>query len=328
MNVLLTGGAGYIGSHVARALAAAGHRCVAYDNLSKGHRQAVDGRAGRRGRGRRAGPASGAAPASPIEAVIHLAAFIEAGESVAQPGKYFQNNTLGGLTLLEAMRECSVGKLVFSSTAAVYGRPSRLPIAGDRRPDADQPLRGEQAVRGVHAAGLRRGARAGVRVAAVLQRRRGRPRRRHRRGPRARDAPDPPRAPGGAGAGQARRRSSATTTTRPTARASATTSTWPTWPRRTCWRLGAIRAGEVRVYNLGNGEGFSVKQVIETCRQVTGKPIPAEVAPRRAGDPPRLVASSAKAAAELSWRPKFADLATIVEHAWAWHRNHPRGYAR
>jgi UDP-glucose 4-epimerase len=91
--------------------------------------------------------------------------------------------------------------------------------------------------------------------------------------------------------------------------------------------LGAIRPSQVRVYNLGNGEGFSVQQVIQTCRQVTGREIPTRLAPRRAGDPPRLVASSAKAAAELSWRPKFHDLATIVEHAWAWHRNHPRGYA-
>ncbi len=127
MNVLLTGGAGYIGSHVARALAAAGHRCVAYDSLAKGHRQAAGGELVV------ADVADGEALRAAlrkyaIEAVVHLAAFIEAGESVREPGKYFRNNTITGLTLLEAMRDCGVGKMVFSSTAAVYGRPKKLPI--------------------------------------------------------------------------------------------------------------------------------------------------------------------------------------------------------
>ncbi|MCK4601855.1 MAG: UDP-glucose 4-epimerase, partial [Phycisphaerae bacterium] len=139
MNVLLTGGAGYIGSHVVRSLAAAGHKCVVYDNLAKGHWQAVsenelvvadvaDGEALRV-----------ALREHKIKLVIHLAAFIEAGESVERPEKYFHNNTIIGMTLLDAMRDCGVGKMVFSSTAAVYGEPDRIPIAEDDRLDPINP---------------------------------------------------------------------------------------------------------------------------------------------------------------------------------------------
>ncbi len=324
MNVLLTGGAGYIGSHVARALAAAGHRCVAYDSLVTGHRQAIagelvvadvtDGQALRQALGKGA-----------IEAVIHLAAFIEAGESVQSPGKYFQNNALAGLTLLEAMRDRSVGKMVFSSTAAVYGQPSRLPIQesdalapvnpyGASKLCVEYMLRAYAQAHGTGCVSLRYFNVAGADPTGDIG-----------------EAHDPethliPRVLQVA-LGQRKA-------------AEIFGDDYDT-PDGTCIRdyihvtdlaaahvlaLGAIRTGQVRVYNLGNGEGWSVKQVIETCRQVTGEPIPANVAPRRAGDPPRLVASSAKAAAELGWRPQFPQLATIIEHAWSWHRNHPRGY--
>lgn len=325
MNVLLTGGAGYIGSHVARALGAAGHRCVAYDSLAKGHRQAVagdlvvadvaDGQALRQALGRYA-----------VEAVIHLAAFIEVAESVAQPGKYFQNNVLAGLTLLEAMRDCGVGKIVFSSTAAVYGRPSRLPIEetdalapvnpyGASKVCVEYMLHAYAEAHGIGCVSLRYFNVAGADPAGDIG---------EAHQPETHLIPRVLQVALGAAAA-----------------AEIFGDDYDT-PDGTCIRdyihvtdlaaahvlaLGAIHPGQVRVYNLGNGEGFSVKQVIDTCRQVTGLPIPTEVAPRRAGDPPRLVASSAKAAAELSWQPKFPDLATIVEHAWAWHRTHPRGYA-
>ncbi|MCJ7543778.1 MAG: UDP-glucose 4-epimerase GalE [Phycisphaerae bacterium] len=325
MNVLLTGGAGYIGSHVARVLAAAGHRCVAYDSLVKGHRQAVagelvvadvaDGQALRQALRRHA-----------IEVVIHLAAFIEAGESVAQPGKYFQNNVLGAWTLLEAMRDCGVSKIVFSSTAAVYGQPSRLPIEeadalapvnpyGASKVCVEYMLRAYAEAHGIGCVSLRYFNVAGADPAGDIG---------EAHEPETHLVPRVLQVALGAAAA-----------------VEIFGDDYDT-PDGTCIRdyihvtdlaaahvlaLGAIRASQVRVYNLGNGEGFSVKQVIQTCRQATGHPIPAKVAPRRAGDPLRLVASSAKAAAELSWRPKFPDLATIVEHAWAWHRNHPRGYA-
>ena len=325
MNVLLTGGAGYIGSHVARALAAAGHRCVSVDNLSKGHRQAVtgelivadiaDGKALHKALRKHA-----------IDAVIHLAAFIEAGESVREPGKYFRNNTVIGLTLLDAMRECGVGKMVFSSTAAVYGRPTRVPIEeadalvpinpyGASKLCVEYMLQAYAEAHGLGCASLRYFNVAGADPSGDIG-----------------EAHEPethliPRVLQVA-LGQAKA-------------AEVFGDDYDT-PDGTCIRdyihvsdlaaahvlaLGAIRPGEVKVYNLGNGEGFSVQQVIQTCRQVTGEPIPTVVQPRRAGDSPRLVASSAKAVAELGWRAKFPDLATLVKHAWAWHRSHPHGYA-
>ncbi len=128
MNILLTGGAGYIGSHLVRALAAAGHRCVVYDNLSNGHAQAVTGAELIVADVADGATLTGALRENEIGAVIHLAAFIEAGESVRKPEKYFRNNTVAALALLEAMRETGVGKLVFSSTAALYGTPKTVPI--------------------------------------------------------------------------------------------------------------------------------------------------------------------------------------------------------
>jgi UDP-glucose-4-epimerase GalE len=324
MNVLVTGGAGYIGSHVARVLAAAGHRCVSYDSLVTGHRQAVagelivadvaDGQALRK-----------ALRDHAIEAVIHLAAFIEAAESVQNPGKYFANNALATLTLLEAMRDCTVGKLVFSSTAAVYGQPRRLPIEetdavapinpyGASKLCAEYTLHAYAEMHRIGCVSLRYFNVAGADPAGDIG---------------EAHAPETHLVPRvlQVALGQAEH-------------AEIFGDDYDT-PDGTCIRdyihvtdlaaahvlaLGAIRPGQVRVYNLGNGEGFSVRQVIDTCCQVTGRAIPTRVAPRRAGDPPRLVASSAKAAKELSWQPKFAELATIVEHAWAWHRTHPRGY--
>lgn len=324
MNVLLTGGAGYIGSHVARALAAAGHRCVAYDSLIKGHRESLaceliqadvaDGRALR-----------AALRDKAIEAVIHLAAFIEAGESVTAPGKYFQNNTIVGLTLLEAMRETGVGKLVFSSTAAVYGRPARVPIEetdalapinpyGMSKLAVEYMLQAYAAAHGLGCVSLRYFNVAGADPAGDIG-----------------EAHDPethliPRV--------------LRVAMGKVPRAEVFGDDYDT-PDGTCIRdyihvcdlsaahvaaLRAIGTGQVKVYNLGNGEGFSVNEVIQTCRLVTDKAIPVAVSPRRSGDPPRLVASSAKAAAELGWQPQYVDLATIVQHAWAWHRSHPNGY--
>jgi UDP-glucose 4-epimerase len=325
MDVLLTGGAGYIGSHVLRALRRAGHRCTVLDSFVSGHRPAV-------------------ADAEIIDAdlgdlerikdffarrhfdlVIHLAAFIEAGESVQKPEKYFYNNTVNGLGLLEAMRAGSTRNLVFSSTAAVYGTPRRVPIEEGDRLEPINPYgasklcmeymlqayatayqMGVVALRYFNVAGADPSGQIGEDhhpethlIPLILQ------------------------VPMG------KRQS-----------IKVFGDDYDT-PDGTCIRdyihvcdladahvlaAGAIEPGQVKVFNLGNGEGFSVKQVIDTCRQVTGHAIPADLAPRRPGDPPRLVASSQKAISQLGWRPKFPDMREIVAHAWEWHRNHPSGY--
>lgn len=326
MNVLLTGGAGYIGSHVVRALQAAGHECVVYDNLCKGHAEAVQDCELVVADVADAGALANAFREHKIDAVIHLAAFIEAGESVETPDKYFHNNTRIGLTLLDAMRECGVGKLVFSSTAAVYGTPERVPI---EETDRLEPINPYGASKLCVEYMLRAYARAydlgfvSLRYFNV-----------------AGAHPD-------GGVGEAH-----TPETHliplilqvPLGRRANIKIFGDDYdtPDGTCIRdyihvcdladahvlaLGAIESGAVKVYNLGNGEGFSVREVIETCRLVTGKSIPAQNAPRRAGDPARLVAASQKAMTELGWQPKFPDLATIVEHAWGWHETHPDGYA-
>ena len=326
MNILLTGGAGYIGSHVVRALSAAGHRCVVFDSLVKGHAEAVgqaelvvgdvaDGAALRRVLGERG-----------IDAVIHLAAFIEAGESVEQPDKYFHNNTLIGLTLLDAMRDCGVGKLVFSSTAAVYGTPDRLPIEetaplapinpyGASKLCVEYMLDAYATAYGMAFVSLRYFNVAGADPSAEIG---------EDHDPETHLIPLILRVPLG-------RRE----------KIMIFGDDYDT-PDGTCIRdyihvcdlaaahvlaAAAAEEGTVKVYNLGNGEGFSVRQVIETCRTVTGHPILAEVGPRRSGDPPRLVASAERAVRELGWQRQFPQLETIVQHAWAWHQAHPRGYA-
>ena len=325
MNVLLTGGAGYIGSHVVRQLEAFGHSCVVYDNLCKGHRAAVEGTTLIEADVCDKAALIDAMHEHKIDAVIHLAAFIEAGESVAKPEKYFQNNTIIGLALLEAMRECGVKRLVFSSTAAVYGTPTRIPIEETDRLEPINPygasklcvelmLRGYAtaydmgfvALRYFNVAGAHPSGKIGENhlpethlIPLILQVALGKR--------------DSIKIFGG---------------------------DYDT-PDGTCVRdyihvcdlsdahvlaLDAIEPGKVKVYNLGNGKGFSVREVIDTCREVTSHAIPAEDSPRRFGDPSQLVASSAKAIAELKWAPKFPELKTIVEHAWNWHQSHPNGY--
>ncbi len=325
MNVLLTGGAGFIGSHVLRALAADGHTCVVYDNLCNGHAAGVgdhklivaDVTDGQKLRA--------AMRENSIDTVIHFAAFIEAGESVAKPGKYFRNNVLGTLEVLESMCECDVGRMVFSSTAAVYGMPDRIPIEEDDRPRpinpygasklcAEMMLGGFVQACGMGFVSLRYFNVAGADPAGDIG---------------EDHDPETHLIPLTLRAAMGKR-----------AKISILGDDYDT-PDGTCIRdyihvcdladahvlaAGAVENGNVKVYNLGNGDGFSVREVIETCREVTGHEIPAAVAPRRGGDAARLVASSQRAAAELGWRPKYPDLKTIVSHAWKWHSSHPDGY--
>jgi len=326
MNVLLTGGAGYIGSHVVRALQATGHRCVVYDNLAKGHAAAVAGC-----QLVQADVADGRAlvrtlKESRIDAVVHLAAFIEAGESVRRPDKYFGNNTMIGLTLLEAMRSANVRKMVFSSTAAVYGTPRRVPIEeadplnpinpyGASKLCVEYMLQAYGPAFGMGFVALRYFNVAGADPKGDIGED-------HR--------PETHLIPLTLQVAAGRKD-----------KIQIFGGDYDT-PDGTCIRdyihvcdlakahvlaLDAIEPGEAKFYNLGNGEGFSVKQVIDACRDVTGREIASEIAPRRAGDPPRLVASSRKAAEELAWRPERAGLEQIVADAWAWHRAHGDGYA-
>ena len=325
MNVLLTGGAGYIGSHVVRALAAAGHTPVVYDNLVNGHRAAVGQVAFVQGDVADKATLLGAMRDHAVEAVIHLAAFIEAGESVVKPDKYFRNNTIIGMTLLDAMRQAGVREMVFSSTAAVYGMLRRAPIEETDRLEPINPygasklcvelmLRGYAPAYGMGFVALRYFNVAGADPTGRIG---------EDHSPETHLIPLILQVPLGK---------------RPSIKVFG--QDYDT-PDGTCIRdyihvcdladahvlaLGAIEPGQVKAYNLGNGEGFSVKEVIDACRTVTGATIPAEQAERRPGDPPRLVASSAKAIAELGWRPKYPKLPTIISHAWAWHKANPGGY--
>lgn len=324
MNILLTGGAGYIGSHVVRAVRDAGHLPIVYDNLSKGHAESLDAdlivadvadvdalRVALR--------------ENNIDTVIHFAAFIEAGESVGEPGKYFRNNTMAGLTLLEAMRESDVKNLVFSSTAAVYGQPLVVPIEedsplapinpyGSSKLCVEYMLRAYAQAYGMGFVALRYFNVAGAHPFGDIGED-------HR--PETHLIPLILQVPLGK---------------RP--HITIFGNDYDT-PDGTCIRdyihvcdladahvlaAGTIEPGMVKVYNLGNGEGFSVKEVIETCRKVTGSDIPVVQGSRRPGDPARLVASSTRAISELGWKPTFPDLEQIVSHAWQWHKNHPDGY--
>ncbi|ARZ69691.1 UDP-glucose 4-epimerase [Streptomyces albireticuli] len=311
---LVTGGAGYVGSVVAAHLLAAGHSVTVLDDLSTGHRAAVpDGARFIEGRVQDAGRWLD----SSYDAVLHFAAFSQVGQSVADPEPYWRNNVGGTAELLAAMRDAGVRTLVFSSTAAVYGEPGTVPITEDAptRPTnpygatklaVDHMISGECAAHGLAAVSLRY-----FNVAGAY----GRHGERH--------APETHLIPlvlqvalGGRAA------------------ISVYGDDYPT-PDGTCVRdyihvadlaeahlraLSAARDGEHLVCNLGNGNGFSVHEVVEAARKVTGHPIPQLAAERRAGDPAVLVASAERAAETLGWRPARPDLAGIIADAWEFAR--------
>ncbi len=326
MNVLVVGGAGYIGSHAVRLLARSGHNAWVYDNLVFGHPQAVP--EGRLIEGDLHDRACLVAVlrAHEIDAVMHFAAFAFVGESVVDPAKYYQNNVVGSLSLLEAMREAGVLRIVFSSTTATYGEPEVMPITEDapQRPInpygfsklvveqalADYALAYEfsyAALRYFNAAGASPQGDMGEDhdpethlIPLVLQ----------------------------VALGQ---RSHITIFG----------DDYPT-PDGTCIRdyihvddlatahlaaLERLQPGVALKLNLGTGRGASVREVIEACRHVTGRAIPAEIGPRRLGDPPELVADASQAQRVLAWQPQYNDIESIVRTAWKWHAGHPHGYA-
>jgi UDP-glucose 4-epimerase len=333
VKILITGGAGYIGGTVAALLASRGHQAVIFDNLCHARRDMVPAgvefiegdladrplleeiftKAGREG--------------NPFNGVLHFAALIEAGESMSHPERYFRNNTASTLSLLEAMVAAGPRRLVFSSTAAVYGEPDQVPIPEDARLQptnaygeskllVEHMLRWMNQIHGLRYASLRYFNVAGA-----------------------------PEGPDGITRGEAHEPEShliplvldVALGRRASIRIYG--EDYPT-PDGTCIRdyihvsdladahllaLGKLETESRLLFNLGNGQGFSVRQVIESARRVTGHAIQAEVHPRRPGDPAVLVAGSEKAIRELGWKPRYTELDDVVRTAWVWHQ---KRYAR
>ncbi len=321
MNVLVTGGAGYIGSVCTEELLNAGHRVTVLDNLTEGHRSAVDGRAAfLRGDLSDTALLDETLRAAKAEVILHFAANALVGESMANPAKYFRNNVAYGLNLLDAAVNHGVRKFVFSSTCATYGPPDRVPMTEDLpqrpiNPYGESKLMFEKmlswyrqihglefvAFRYFNAAGASKQFGEHHRVETHL-------------------IPNVLKVP----LGQA-----------PHCEIFGTD--YPT-PDGTCIRdyihvidladahLRAMKPGSHGFYNLGNGEGFSVREVVKMCETVTGRTIKAVERPRRPGDPPRLVAAAGRAISDLGWKPKYRSLETIVGSAWDWHQRRPHGY--
>ena len=324
MKILVTGGAGYIGSVVNEELLNGGHEVVVFDNLVKGHSAAVDPRAKfvqadlmdndalRR-----------ALKENQIEAVIHMAAYSLVGESVEQPAKYYENNVVAGLKLIDAMRECGVLKLVFSSTAATYGEPEQQPIeetnpTSPTNPYGESKLAFERALHWYQNAYNLRYASLRYFNAAGASRQFG-----EQHDPETHLIPLVLQAANG---------------TRTDVQIFG-----DDYPTRdgTCVRdyihvIDLARAHILAldilnersaIYNLGcGGDGYTVKELMDTAQQVTGREITTRVVPRRAGDPAALIASSEKIKRELGWSPKFQDLKLIIQTAWDWLQAHPDGY--
>ena len=324
MKVLVTGGAGYIGSVVTEELLNDGHEALVYDSLYKGHRAAVDARAKFLHADLMNTEAlRGALKGNEVEAVIHMAADSLVGESVEAPAKYYRNNVVAGLSLLDAMRDSGIRKLVFSSTAATYGEPEKQPIEETDPTNPTNPY-GETKLAFERALGWYEQA-YGIRYASL-------------------------RYFNAAGASERFGESHATETHLIPLVLQAAAGVrrdvqiyGADYPTRdgTCVRdyihvvdlarahILALRILDERsaIYNLGcGGEGHSVQEVIDTAREVTGREITTRIVPRRAGDPGVLIASSEKIRSELGWQPEFQDLRVIVESAWKWMNNHPRGY--
>lgn len=329
MNVLVTGGAGYIGSHTVRELLRAGLRVVVYDNYSKGHEQAVPPEvAAIAGDIRDREKLALAFDRHSIEAVIHFAAASLVGESMKEPSAYYNNNVVGTLALLDTMTACGVKRIVFSSTAAVYGEPAVWPIDEDM-PTVPTNVYGRTKLVIEHmladfaaACGLRYVSLRYFNAAGALA-----------GGAIGEDhTPETHLIPLVLQAALGQRESVAIYGT-----------DYPT-ADGTCIRdyihvtdladahVRALRhlaaGGRPRVYNLGSETGYSVRQVIERAKAVTGVGFPVREEGRRPGDPAVLLASSRRIKEELGWQPCSSDLDTIIASAWRWHKNHPRGYSR
>ena len=323
MNILVTGGAGYIGSVCVQQLLNGGFNVVVVDNLSEGHRDAVDERAIFVKANIEDSDAIGAVfKKHSIDAIMHFAALALVGESMEQPGRYFKNNVYGALNLLETGRIAGIKKFIFSSTCATYGMPERVPITEDLpqnplNPYGESKLMFEKIlswynkIYGLEFVAFRYFNAAGATekfgedhkkethlIPNVLKVVLGKKEVCEIYG-----------------------------------------TDYPT-PDGTCIRdyihiydlvtahIAALKPGIVGFYNLGNGDGYSVKEVIKMCEKVTGKKIPVIERPRRPGDAPKLIAKADKAHRDLNWKPQYTSLEQIVSSAWEWHRKNPDGYKR
>lgn len=325
MKLLVTGGAGYIGSVVAGQLLGAGHQVVIVDNLSRGHRQAVP-----RGVELVVGDLADTAILAELfrrhtfDGVLHFAAFIEAGESMKTPEVFFRNNTANALAVLEGMLAAGVKRFVFSSTAALFGNPARTPIEendllqptnayGESKLLVERMLDWFHRIHGLRYASLRYFNAAGA------------------ASPNQGEAHQPeshlvPRLMQVA-LGQ-QKHIEIFGTDYPTGDGTCVRDYVHVIDLATAHllALNALDEAGRLIYNLGNGEGFTVREVIEGVKRVTGCAIPVVESPRRAGDPAVLIASSEKIRKELNWKPEFHTLDSILGSAWQWHKNHPSGY--
>ena len=323
MKVLVTGGAGYIGSITSEILLDEGHEVVIFDNLGRGHREAVDARAEFiEGDLRNREDIRKAMGSVLPDAVMHFAAFALVGESMQDPMLYFRNNVLGGINLVESMIERGVKRIIFSSTCATYGQPERMPMTEDlpQRPTnpygesklmLEKVLSWEQERRGLQPVFLRYFNAAGATEKLGED-----------------HDPESHLIPNVLAVALGKKKS-----------VGIFGDDYET-PDGTCIRdyihivdlaqahIIALTGSQTGAFNLGNGDGYSVKQVVEVAREVTGHAIPAELAPRRPGDPARLIAAADKAKTVLGWKPKYPEMRTIVQHAWDWHRTHPNGYRK
>ncbi len=322
MKILVVGGAGYIGSICSELLIDEGHEVAVFDNLAEGHRRAVDQRGQLiEGDLRSREQIESALRDLEPDAVMHFAASALVGESMENPSKYFRNNVANGLNLLDAMVATDVKRLVFSSTCAIFGPPERVPIDetlpqrpinpyGESKLAFERILRWYDEIHGLRFVALRYFNAAGASenfgedhrtethlIPNVLK----------------------------VALGQK-------------SQVEIYGTDYET-PDGTCIRdyihiidlsqahILALNAPRSAFYNLGTGGGSSVREVIDACRTITGHPIPAVENARRAGDPPRLIAASAKVKRELGWHPRFQQLQAIVESAWKWHQKFPNGYS-
>lgn len=324
MRVMVTGGAGYIGSVVVEELLRDDHEVLVYDNLSKGHRASVpDAAAFVKGDLLDTRLLGETIAEHQVDAIIHMAADALVGESVAQPAKYYRNNLVGGISLLEAMRQAGVNRLVFSSTAAVFGEPAKQPIeeadpTNPTNPYGQTKLAFEQALRWyAQAYDLRYVSLRYFNAAGATER--------------CGEVHDPEThlIPLVLQAALGNR-----------SHVEVYGHDYPTrdgscvrdyihvvdLARAHILALGMLERGSA-TYNLGcGGEGYTVKEVIELARDVTGREIPVKIVARRPGDPAVLIASSDRIKCELGWAPQFQDLRKIIESAWNWMRSNPDGY--
>ena len=326
--ILVIGGAGYIGSHMVKCLLQHGEDVLIMDTLEKGHRDAIVGGKFIEGDLRRADDLKRVFGKHDIESVMHFAAYASVGDSVKNPSTYYENNVVGCYALLEAMRAHKINKLIFSSSAAVYGEPNTVPIPevhpknptnpyGETKWVMEKMLQWYGGAYGIRSISLRYFNAAGADPDGQIG---------------EDHEPEEHLIPVALLALLGKRD-----------KLKIFGTDWPT-PDGTCIRdfihvndlaeahflaVQALRKGaSTNAYNLGNGHGYSVKEVIHSVEKVTGKPVPFEAAPRRAGDPARLVASSDRIKSELGWKPQYPELETIITHAWNWRKTRVDGYRK